>query len=160
MLVSPIRIGPSFLGHLVGSPSNLSLRVPPIGSGRVARARTAIGARTHIRMLLQDPGAHGLAAAADRWEVDRSTVMRLREVARQGALAALVESRPGTRSKETDLELTQAKAEATRLGEGRCCVAPTQGRLKANLGWDQIAKPSSSNATATRRLVGSTTASS
>jgi hypothetical protein len=38
MLVNPIRIGPSFLGHLVGSPSNLSLRVPPIGSGRVARA--------------------------------------------------------------------------------------------------------------------------
>jgi hypothetical protein len=42
----------------------------------------------------------------------------------------------------------------------RCCVAPTHGRLKANLGWDQIAKTSSSNATATRRLVGSSTASS
>jgi hypothetical protein len=42
---------------------------------------------------------------------------------------------------------------------GRCCVAPTQGRLKANL-LDQIAKTSSSNATATRRLVGSSTASS
>jgi hypothetical protein len=43
---------------------------------------------------------------------------------------------------------------------GRCCVAPTQGRLKADLRWDQIAKTSSSNATATRRLVGSATASS
>jgi hypothetical protein len=42
----------------------------------------------------------------------------------------------------------------------RCCVAPTQGRLKANLGWDRIAKTGSSNATATRRLVGSSTASS
>jgi hypothetical protein len=41
-----------------------------------------------------------------------------------------------------------------------CCVAPTQGRLKTNLGWDQIARASSSNATATRRLVGSSTASS
>jgi hypothetical protein len=29
----------------------------------------------------------------------------------------LAESRPGTRSKEHDLELTQAKAEAARLGE-------------------------------------------
>jgi hypothetical protein len=38
------------------------------------------------------------------------------------------------------------------------CADP--GRLKANLGWDQIAKTSSSNATATRRLVGSSTASS
>jgi hypothetical protein len=38
------------------------------------------------------------------------------------------------------------------------CADP--GRLKANLRWDQIAKTSSSNATATRRLVGSSTASS
>jgi hypothetical protein len=35
-----------------------------------------------------------------------------------------------------------------------------RGRLKANLGWDQIAKTSSSNATASRRLVGSSTNSS
>ena len=41
-----------------------------------------------------------------------------------------------------------------------CCVASTRGRVKASLGWDQIAKTSSSNATATRRLVGSSTASS
>src|ERR687898_993727 len=58
-----------------------------------------------------------ISEAADQWEVDRSTIMRLREVAKQGALAALAESRPGTRSKEHDLELTAAKAEAARLGE-------------------------------------------
>ena len=52
-----------------------------------------------------------IGEAADRWEVDRSTIMRLREVAKQGALQALAESRPGTRSKEHDLELAQAKAE-------------------------------------------------
>ena len=40
-----------------------------------------------------------------------------REVAKQGALAALAQSRPGTRAKEQDLELAQAKAEAARLGE-------------------------------------------
>jgi transposase len=51
-----------------------------------------------------------IGEAADHWEVDRSTIMRLREVAKQGALAALAESRPGTRSKEQDLELAQAKA--------------------------------------------------
>jgi transposase-like protein len=62
-------------------------------------------------------GETTIGEAADQWEVDRSTIMRLREVARQGALAALAESRPGTRSKEHDLELTQAKAEAARLGE-------------------------------------------
>ena len=58
-----------------------------------------------------------IGEAADQWEVDRSTIMRLREVAKQGALAALAESRSGTRSKEHDLELTAAKAEAARLGE-------------------------------------------
>jgi hypothetical protein len=36
-----------------------------------------------------------IGEAADRWAVDRSTIMRLREVAKQGALAALAESRPG-----------------------------------------------------------------
>src|SRR5215216_7204425 len=58
-----------------------------------------------------------IGEAADRWEVDRSTIMRLREVAKQSALQALAESRPGVRSKEQDLELAQAKAEAARLGE-------------------------------------------
>jgi transposase len=62
-------------------------------------------------------GETTIGEAADHWEVDRSTIMRLREVAKQGALAALAESRPGTRSKEHDTELTQAKAEAARLGE-------------------------------------------
>ena len=62
-------------------------------------------------------GETTISQAADQWEVDRSTIMRLREVAKQGALAALAESRPGTRSKEQDLELAQAKAEAARLGE-------------------------------------------
>jgi hypothetical protein len=37
---------------------------------------------------------------------------------------------------------------------GRCCVVSPQGRLKANIHWDQIAKTSSSNAIAIRRLVG------
>jgi hypothetical protein len=57
---------------------------------------------------------------------------------------------------------TVHRADADEYAEyirGRCCVAPTQGRLKANL-LGQIAKTSSSKATATRRLVGSSTASS
>lgn len=62
-------------------------------------------------------GETTIGEAADQWGVDRSTIMRLREVAKQGALAALAESRPGMRSKEHDLELAQAKAEAARLGE-------------------------------------------
>src|SRR6266496_4311185 len=37
-------------------------------------------------------GETTIGEAADQWEVDRSTIMRLREVAKQGALAALAGS--------------------------------------------------------------------
>jgi hypothetical protein len=36
-----------------------------------------------------------ISEAGDRFEVDRSTIMRIREVARQGALEALAASKPG-----------------------------------------------------------------
>jgi transposase len=58
-----------------------------------------------------------MAEAADHWQVDRSTIMRIRTVAKEGALAALAQSRPGTGSKERDLELEAARADAARLGE-------------------------------------------
>ena len=44
--------------------------------------------------------------------------------------------------------------------QGRCCVPSARGMLKPRSSPDQIAKASSSNATATRRLAGSSTASS
>lgn len=43
-------------------------------------------------------GEETIAQAADRSGVDRSTVMKLRSVARQGALDALAQSKPGVRS--------------------------------------------------------------
>jgi transposase len=58
-----------------------------------------------------------ISEAADRLEVDRSTIMRIREVARQGALEALATSKPGTQPTKRDLELEAARAEAARLGE-------------------------------------------
>src|ERR687897_2760793 len=58
-----------------------------------------------------------IAEAADRLEVDRSTIMRIREVARQGALEALASSKPGVQPTRRDLELEAARAEAARLGE-------------------------------------------
>jgi transposase-like protein len=62
-------------------------------------------------------GETTVGAAADEAGVDRSTVMKLREVARQGALAALAQSRPGLRKGERDHELEAAKTEIVRLGE-------------------------------------------
>lgn len=62
-------------------------------------------------------GEFSTREAADRAGVDRSTVMRVREVAKQGALDALASSRPGVRPGAPDPELAEAKAEIARLSE-------------------------------------------
>ncbi|MEW6154478.1 MAG: hypothetical protein AB1673_10895 [Actinomycetota bacterium] len=55
--------------------------------------------------------------AAERWQVDRNAISRTRVVAKEGALEALANSRPGARTKERDFELGSARADAARLGE-------------------------------------------
>jgi len=64
--------------------------------------------------------------AAERALVDRSTIAKIREVARQGALDALAQSRPGRREKQRDFELEAARAEAERL---RAALAEMAVRL-------------------------------
>lgn len=59
-------------------------------------------------------GETTIAEAADRAGVDRSTVMKLRTVAKQGALDALA---AGVRSGGPDPELAAARAEIERLSE-------------------------------------------
>jgi transposase-like protein len=58
-----------------------------------------------------------IAQAADAAGVDRSTIMKLRTVAKQGALDALAKSKPGVRAEGPDPELVAAKAEIARLSE-------------------------------------------
>ena len=58
-----------------------------------------------------------LAEAAESWKVDRSTIMRIRTVAKEGALEALANSRPGLKSRDHDWELEAARADAARLGD-------------------------------------------
>jgi len=58
-----------------------------------------------------------MADAAAAAGVDRSTVVRIRQVAKEGALAALAESRPGIKPGSRDVELDAAKAEISRLSE-------------------------------------------
>lgn len=62
-------------------------------------------------------GELSTAEAADRAGVDRSTIMRVKEVAKQGALNALAASRPGVRQDGPDPELQAARAEIARLSE-------------------------------------------
>jgi transposase len=58
-----------------------------------------------------------IAEVAQRAGVDPATVMKLRLVAKQGALDALASSRPGVRPKGVDPELSQARAEIERLSK-------------------------------------------
>ncbi len=58
-----------------------------------------------------------IAEAAAAQHVDRSTIMRIRTVAKEGALAALAASKPGVQAKARDFELELAKAEVARLSE-------------------------------------------
>ena len=58
-----------------------------------------------------------IAEAAEQQQVDRSTIMRIRTVAKESALAALAASKPGVRVRERDYELEAAKAEVARLSE-------------------------------------------
>jgi len=58
-----------------------------------------------------------MAEAAATAGVDRTTVVRIRQVAKDGALSALAESRPGIKAGTRDVELDAAKAEIARLSE-------------------------------------------
>jgi transposase-like protein len=61
-------------------------------------------------------GESTISEAADRAGVDRSTVMKVRQVAKQGALEALAASRPGVKANGVEPELAAARVEiAVRL---------------------------------------------
>jgi transposase len=62
-------------------------------------------------------GETSIMEAADRVRVDRSTIMKLRQVAKQGALDALAASRPGVKPGGVDPRLVEAQAEVVRLSE-------------------------------------------
>jgi len=56
--------------------------------------------------------------AAEQYNVDPTTIMRIRRVGREGALAALAQSRPGRQNATAeDVELEAARAEIKRLEE-------------------------------------------
>ena len=80
-------------------------------------------------------GEYTMAQAAERAGVDRSTILKLRNVARQGALEALAQSKPGVKAGNgPDPELAAAKAEIARLSEAlkemgvRLMLAEGKGR--------------------------------
>ncbi|MCA1680277.1 MAG: hypothetical protein LC777_15650 [Actinobacteria bacterium] len=76
--------------------------------------------------------------AAERWNVDLTTIMRIRRVGREGALGALAQSRPGRQNASVeDAQLRAARAEIARLEETvkEQAIELVALRGKAGLGW-------------------------
>jgi len=76
--------------------------------------------------------------AAERYDVDPTTIMRIRRVGREGALAALAQSKPGRQNATAeDMELAAARAEIRRLEETvkEQAVELVALRGKQRLGW-------------------------
>ncbi len=90
-------------------------RNPPSGGRR--RKRFLSPSQKYEIWLGLVRGESTIGEAADRAGVDRSTVMKLRVVAKQGALDALAASRPGVKAAGVDPELAEARAEIARLSE-------------------------------------------
>ena len=76
-----------------------------------------------------------VAECADYWGVDRSTILKAREVAKQGALDALASSRPGVRPDGVDPELVAARPEIARLSEAVKEMAIKLMLLEGNERW-------------------------
>lgn len=76
-----------------------------------------------------------IAEAAAAQQVDRSTIVRIKQVAKEGALAALAASKPGVRAGERDFELEAAKAEVARLSEACKELAVKLTLVEGKGGW-------------------------
>lgn len=76
-----------------------------------------------------------IAEAAEQQQVDRSTIMRIRTVAKEGALAALAASKPGVQATQRDYELEAARAEVARLSEAVKQMAVKLTLVEGKDGW-------------------------
>ena len=76
-----------------------------------------------------------MAEAAAAAGVDRSTIVRIRQVAKDGALTALAASKPGAAGKARDAELAAANAEIARLSEAVKELAVKLTLVEGKGGW-------------------------
>ena len=91
------------------------MRVSQPKSGRKPRKRLAPSEKyeVYVQVLAQQATQR---EAAEKWGVDRSTVVSICKTAKQGALDALASARPGRPGKTAEqAELDEAKAEIERL---------------------------------------------
>jgi transposase len=86
------------------------------GTPKRRRSKRSLSAEEKLQIWLQLlSGESSQRDAAQRWGVDPTTIMRIRRVARAGALQALAASRPGVRTNAEAAELAALRAEIVRL---------------------------------------------
>jgi len=87
-------------------------------NGRGRRRKRMLSAQEKYQIWQQLlSGECSQREAAERWGVDATTIMRIRKVAKESALAGLAASKPGVRRDREDAELAAARAEIGRLEE-------------------------------------------
>ena len=86
------------------------------GRGRRSKKFLSPSAKYEIWLQLVR-GEATINQAASTAGVDRSTVLRIRTVAKEAALGALAASKPGAGKSARDVELEAANAEIARLSE-------------------------------------------
>ena len=118
------------------SSTNKDAGASPASPTRRAKKLLAPSVKYEIFLQLVR-GETTINAAAEAAGVDRSTIMKLRQVAKEGAMAALSASKPGVGKSPRDVELEAANAEVARLGEAvkELAVKLTLLEGKGGSGW-------------------------
>ena len=118
------------------SSTNKDAGASPVSPTR--RAKKLLAPSVKYEIYLQfERGETTINAAAEAAGVDRSTIMKLRQVAKEGAMAALSASKPGVGKTPRDVELEAANAEVARLSEAvkELAVKLTLLEGKGGSGW-------------------------
>ena len=118
------------------SSTNKDAGASPASPTRRAKKLLAPSVKYEIFLQLVR-GETTINAAAEAAGVDRSTIMKLRQVAKEGALSALSASKPGVGKTSRDVELEAANAEVARLSEAvkELAVKLTLLEGKGGSGW-------------------------
>lgn len=118
--------------------TSVSKDVPAVPAGPARRAKKVLAPSVKYEIFLQlVRGETTINAAAESAGVDRSTIMKVRQVAKEGAMAALSASKPGVGKTVRDVELDAANAEVARLAEAvkELAVKLTLLEGKGGSGW-------------------------
>lgn len=108
----------------------------PVSGSRKRRSKRLLSPSLKYQVWLQLVRQEAtIAEVAAAQQVDRSTIMRIKQVAKDGALSALAASKPGVHGRQRDHELEAAKAEIARLSEACKELAVKLTLVEGKDGW-------------------------